>query len=79
MSKQGLARTKVNRFIQSNVGVSINDLPDTVVFSDWIDDDMTESEIDNIVPDMVWEILDNSGMNRDAVNRICYGEDCDEY
>ena len=78
MSKQRLARTKVNSFIQSNVGVSINDLPDTVVFSDWIDDDMTESEIDNIVPDMVWEILDNSGMNRDAVDRICYGEDCDE-
>ena len=33
---------------------------------------------DGIVPDIAWEILESSGMNRDAVNKICYGEDCDE-
>ena len=79
MSKQGLARTKVNSFIQSNVGMSINDLPDTVVFSDWVDDDMTEKDIEGIVPDIAWEILESSGMDRKTVNIMCYGEDCDEW
>ena len=37
---------------------------------------MTEEQIDSIVPDMAWDILDNAGMDRDTVDRICYGEDC---
>ena len=78
MSKQGIAWTKVNSFLQSKAGVSINDLPDSVAMADWIDDDMTEKEIEGIVPDIAWEILDNSGMDRKAVNILCYGEDCDD-
>ena len=35
---------------------------------------MTEKDIDEIVPDIAWEILDNSGMDRDTVDNLCYGE-----
>ena len=45
---------------------------------DWVDDDMTEKDIDGIVPDIAWEILESSGMDRKTVNILCYGEDCDE-
>ena len=79
MSKQGLAWTKVNEFINKKAGIFLQDLPDRVCMEDWVEDDMTETEIDGIVPDIAWEIHDSSGMNRGAVNRICYGEDCDEY
>ena len=78
MSKQGLAWSKVNEFVHKNAGIFLKDLPDRVSMYDWVEDDMTESEINNIVPDIAWEILDLSGMDRDTVNRICYGEDCDE-
>ena len=77
MSKQGLAWSKLNEFIYHNTGMFMHDLPDFNIF-DWIEDDMTENEINSLVPDMAWDILDNAGMDRDAVNRICYGEDCDE-
>ena len=40
--------------------------------------DMTGEEIVDLVPDMAWDILDKAGMDRATVNRICYGEDCDE-
>ena len=79
MSKQGLAWTKVNEFINKKAGIFLKDLPDRVSMHDWVEDDMTEEDIDGIVPDIAWEILDLAGMPRDAVNRICYGEDCDEY
>ena len=79
MSKQGLAWSKVNEFISKKAGIFLQDLPDRVCMEDWVEDDMTETEIDGIVPDIAWEILDNAGMSRSAVNIICYGEDCDEY
>jgi hypothetical protein len=77
MSKQGLAWSKLNEFVQSKAGVSLSDLPDFDIHS-WVEDDFTEKEIDSIVPDMAWEILDNSGMDRKAVNILCYGEDVDD-
>ena len=77
MSKQGLAWSKLNEFISKNTGMYMQDLPDFDIHN-WVEDDMTETEIDGIVPDIAWEILESSGMNRGAVNRICYGEDCDE-
>ena len=77
MSKQGLAWSKLNEFISKNTGMHMMDLPDFDIYN-WVEDDMTEEEIDNIIPDMAWDVLDNSGMSRQAVNRICYGEDCDE-
>ena len=79
MSKQGLAWTKVNAFIQAKAGIFLQDLPDRVCMEDWVDDDMTEKQIDSIVPDIAWEILESSGMNRKTVNIMCYGEDIDEY
>ena len=78
MSKQGLAWSKLNDFISKNTGMHMQDLPDFDIHN-WVEDDFTEKEIDSIVPDIVWEILDLAGMPRDAVNKICYGEDCDEW
>ena len=79
MSKQGLAWTKVYAFINKNAGIFLQDLPDRVCMEDWVDSDMTEEQIDGIVPDIAWEILESSGMDRKTVNIMCYGEDCDEY
>ena len=39
---------------------------------------MSEEDVKELVPDIAWDILDNAGMDRDVVNKICYGEDCDE-
>ena len=69
---------KLDKWLVANTGISLLDYPDNVCFSDWIDDDMTEKDIDGIVPDIAWEILDNAGMDRKTVNTLCYGEDCDE-
>ena len=77
MSKQGYAWSKLNEFVSTNTGMYMQDLPDFDIHS-WVEDDMTEEEINSIIPDMAWDLLDNAGMDRDAVNKICYGEDCDE-
>ena len=77
MSKQGLAWSKLNEFISKSTGTHIMDYPDFDIHN-LIEDDMTEEEVNSLIPDMAWELLDNAGMNRDTVNRICYGEDCDE-
>ena len=47
MSKQGLAWTKVNEFINKKAGIFLKDLPDRVCMEDWVEDDMTEKEIDD--------------------------------
>tara|TARA_R100001082_G_scaffold81739_1_gene48669 strand:- start:72 stop:338 length:267 start_codon:yes stop_codon:yes gene_type:complete len=72
------AQHKVGQFIMSRTGINFMELPDNVVISDWIHDEMTENEIDEIVPDIAWEILDLSGMDRDAVDRICYPDEFEE-
>ena len=77
MSKQGLAWSKLNDFISKNTGQHLMNFPDFNIHN-WIEDDMTEDIIDEMIPDMAWELLDNAGMDRDTVDRICYGEDCDE-
>jgi len=78
MSKQGLAWSKLNEFISKNTGMYMQDLPDFDIHN-WVEDDFTEEEIDNLIPDMAWDVLDNAGMDRKTVNTICYGEDCDEW
>ena len=75
MNNTMIAAHKVGQFIMNKTGVSFLEFPDTIVVSDWIDDDMTEKEIDEIVPDIAWEILDNSGMDRDTVDRLCYPDE----
>jgi len=72
MSKIAIAQTKLNSFLETNVGLSLFDLPDHILFSDWVDEDMTEKQIDRIIPDLAWELLDDSGMDRDTVTKICY-------
>ena len=74
MNNTMMAAHKVGQFIMNKTGVNFLEFPDTVVVSDWVDDEMTEKDIDEIVPDIAWEILDNSGMDRDTVDNLCYGE-----
>jgi len=72
MNKISYAQHKVGQFIMGRTGISFLELPDSATISDWVDEDMTERQIDEIVPDLAWEILDNSGMDRDLVDNICY-------
>ena len=74
MSKVSYAQHKVGQFIMSKTGINFLELPDTATISDWVEEDMSEKQVDDIVPDLAWEILDNSGMDRDTVDNICYGE-----
>ena len=74
MNNTMMAAHKVGQFIMNKTAISFLEFPDTVAVSDWIDDEMTEKDIDEIVPDIAWEILDNSGMDRDTVDNLCYGE-----
>ena len=78
MSNISSAQTKLNSFLETNVGISLFDLPDIISFSDWIDADMTEKQIDRIIPDLAWELLEDSGMDRDTVTEICYPDSDDE-
>jgi hypothetical protein len=73
MSKQGYAWSKLNEFLVKKTGMFMKDLPDFDIHS-WVEDDMTNEQVDELVPDMAWDILDNSGMDRDTVDNICYGE-----
>ena len=68
---------KLDKWLVANTGISLLDYPDNVCFSDWIDDDITEKGIDDIIPDLAWEVLDLSGMNRDTVNQLCYPDEYD--
>ena len=74
MSKVSYAQHKVGQFIMSKTGINFLELPDTATISDWVEEDMSEKQVDDIIPDLAWEILDNSGMDRDTVDNICYGE-----
>ena len=74
MSRVSYAQHKVGQFIMSKTGISFLELPDSATISDWVEEDMSEKQVDDIIPDLAWEILDNSGMDRDTVDDICYGE-----
>ncbi len=74
MSRVSYAQHKVGQFIMSKTGINFLELPDSATISDWVEEDMSEKQVDDIIPDLAWEILDNSGMDRDTVDNICYGE-----
>ena len=78
MTSKMYARNQVGQFIMSRTGISFMEFPDSSTVEDWIEDDMTEKQVDEIIPDLAWEILDDSGMDRDAVNRICYPEEYED-
>ena len=78
MNNTTIARHKVGQFIMNRTGISYMELADRVMVSDWVDDDMTEEDIDNIIPDIAWEILDMSGLDRAAVDKICYPDEFEE-
>ena len=75
MSKVSYAQHQVGSFIMKETGINFLEFPDSATVSDWIDEDMSEHDIDEIIPDLAWEILDNSGMERDLVNSVCYPEE----
>ena len=77
MSKQGLAFSLVNEFLQKKAGMFVQDLPDFDWYN-WVEDDMTNEQVKELVPEIVWEMLDNSGMDRDTVDRICYPDEYEE-
>ena len=77
MSNTAYAQHKVGQFIMSRTGFSFMELPDSSTISDWVEEDMTKEQVDEIIPDLAWEILDNSGMDRDTVDRLCYPEEYD--
>ena len=78
MTSKMYARNQVGHFIMSRTGVSFMEFPDSSTVEDWIDDDMTEKQVDLIIPDLAWEILDNAGMDRDTVDKICYPEEYED-
>ena len=78
MTSKMYARNQVGQFIMSRTGVSFMEFPDSSTVEDWIEDDMTEKQVDEIIPDLAWEILDNSGMDRDTVDKLCYPEEYED-
>ena len=71
MSNIELAQIETNKII-GKCAFSLLDLPDSVCFDDYVNDDMTPEEVKEVAPDIAWEILDNADMDRDLVNQICY-------
>ena len=78
MTSKMYARNQVGQFIMSRTGISFMEFPDSSTVEDWIDDDMTEKQVDEIIPDLAWEILGNSGMDRDTVDKVCYPEEYED-
>ena len=78
MTSKMYARNQVGQFIMSRTGISFMEFPDSSTVEDWIDDDMTEKQVDEIIPDLAWEILDNSGMDRDTVDKLCYPDEYED-
>ena len=78
MTSKMYARNKVGQFIMSRTGISFMEFPDSSTVEDWVEDDMTEKQVDEIIPDLAWEILDNSGMDRDTVDKVCYPEEYED-
>ena len=74
MSKQGLAWTKLDDYLSDKAGMHLHDFSDIDMYM-WIDDDMTEKEIDDLIPEMAWDLLDNNGMDRDTLDELIYGEE----
>ena len=71
-------RSKLNGWLVTKTGMGLFDYPDTLCYEDWLHDEMTLDDIDDILPDLAWEILDLSGMNRDTVDRLCYPENFED-
>ena len=69
------ARHQVGQFIMNKTGMSFMELPDSNTVDDWIEEDMDTEYIDSIIPDLVWEILDDAGMDRATIDILCYPPD----
>ena len=71
MNNIKLAQIETDKII-GKCGLSLSDLPDSICFDDFVNDDMKPEEVKEIAPDIAWEILDNADMDRDLIDKICY-------
>ena len=78
MSKEQLVYNKTkgecNRILRQ-IGVSWDDLPDTNSIWDWIDEDMSDSDIQDVAKDCCWDRLYDGGMDRDLATELIYGKE----
>ena len=78
MSKEQLVYNKTkgecNRILRQ-IGASWDDLPDTNSIWDWIDEDMSDSDIQNVAKDCCWDRLYDGGMDRDLATETIYGKE----
>ena len=78
MSKEQVVYNKTkgecNRILRQ-IGASWDDLPDTNSIWDWIDEDMSDSDIQDVAKDCCWDRLYDGGMDRDLATEIIYGKE----
>ena len=55
------------------VGMGWDDLDDTNSCWDYIDESMTNEQITEVAPDVCWDRLYDSGMDRDMCTELMYG------
>ena len=72
------SRSKLNGWLVAKTGMGLLDYPDNICWEDWICGDETDKQIEELIPDLAWEILDLSGMDRDTVDNLCYPDECDD-
>ena len=63
-----------NELLIKTAGIGWDDLADTNSCWDYVDESMTDEQITNIAPDVCWDRLYDSGMDRDMCTELMYGE-----
>ena len=63
-----------NELLIKTVGMGWDDLDDTNSCWDYIDESMTNKQITEVAPDVCWDRLYDSGMDRDTCTELMYGE-----
>ena len=62
-----------NDLLLSRVGMGWDDLADTNSCWDYLDENMTDKQITKTAPDICWDRLYDSGMDRDMCTELMYG------
>ena len=78
MSKEQVVYNKVkgecNRILRQ-IGFTWDCLPDTNSIWDWIDEDMSDSTIQDVAKDCCWDRLYDGGMDRNDATIFIYGKE----
>ena len=78
MSKEQQVYNKVKaecEKILSSLGLYWDDLPDTNSIWDWIDEEMTDSDIKAVAKDCCWDRLYDAGMEYQTTQELIYGKE----